>query len=170
VPEEAEYAPQYSREQRIKHALLGFGIACAVIFTCNVVLFPKLLMMVHGNECQTVFGVSGVAVVMCLVFVGLPLAIAASLGAFVIPRALAAIRARQYPAPGRKVSGKVRIRRGGSAVLNGWADIGGIGLLVAIAIWGSFQATAISRQAARTPMDCVRVPEHPRHGDAGEGS
>jgi hypothetical protein len=161
VIEESEYAPTYSREERVKYALVGFAVACAVIFLCNFVLFPRLLMFVNRVECQTVFGVSGVALVVSMLFVGLPLAIAAALGVFVVPRAVAAIRARQYPAPGRKVSGQVRIRRGSRAVLHGWVDLAGIGLCVAIAIWGSFQARDITRQAAHTTMDCVRVPEHP---------
>jgi hypothetical protein len=158
---EPEYAPEYSREERIRHALLGLGIGLFVIFACNFLLFPRLLMLVNRTECQSVFGVSGVAVVMSVMFVGLPLAVAASLGAFVIPRAVAAIRARQYPAPGRKVSGKVEIRRGRRAVLLACFDIAYIGLFVAIAAWGSFQAADISRTAAHTRMDCVRVPEKP---------
>jgi hypothetical protein len=167
VAEEPEYAPKYSREERVRYALLGFAVAFVVIFLCNFVLFPRLLMLVNRTECQTVFGISGVALVMAMVFVGLPLAIAVSLGVFVIPRALAAIRARQYPAPGRKVSGQVRIRRGRRAVWQASTDIAGIGLFVAIAIWGSFQARDITRQAAHTTMDCVRVPEHPMHPERG---
>src|SRR4051812_28081857 len=158
---EPEYAPTYSREERIRNALIGFGIACAVVFACNFVLFPKLLMLVDHVECQTVFGMSGVALVLWMVFVGLPLASAISLGAFVVPRAVAAIRARQYPAPGRKVNRPMLIRRGRPAVLHGWFELSFIGFFVAIAVWGAFQAAAISRQAAQTHMDCVRVPEHP---------
>jgi hypothetical protein len=161
VPEEPEYAPEYSREERVKHALLAFGIALVVIFGCNVLLFPRLLMLVNHVECQTVFGIQGVAVVMFMVFVGVPLAIAVSVGAFLVPRALAAIGARQYPAPGRKVNGKVRIRRGRAALPPACFDLACIALLVVTAIWGSFQAAAISAQAAQTHMDCVRVPEHP---------
>jgi hypothetical protein len=161
VQQDPEFAPEYSREERIKHVLLGLAIGLLVIFACNFVLFPRLLMLADRAHCQTVFGISGVAVVMSLVFVALPLAFAASLGAFVIPRAVAAIRARQYPAPGRKVSGKVEIRRGRRAVLLACFDIAYIGLFVAIAAWGSFQAADISRTAAHTRMDCVRVPEKP---------
>jgi hypothetical protein len=159
VPEEPEYAPEYSREERVRHVLLGFGIGLVVIFACNFVLFPRLLMLAHHGDCQTVFGMSGVTLVLSIVFVGIPLAIAASLGAFVVPRAVGAIRARQYPASGRKVSGKVRIRRGSVAVLLGCFDLAYITLFVAIAIWGSFQAASISNTAAHTTMDCVRVPE-----------
>jgi hypothetical protein len=158
---EPEYAPEYSREERVKHVLLGLAIGLLVIFACNFVLFPRLLMLADRAHCQTVFGISGVAVVMSIVFVAVPLAFAASLGTFVIPRALAAIRARQYPAPGRKVSGKVQIRHGGRAVLLGAFDIAFIGVFVGIAVWGSFQAADISQKAAHTQMDCVRVPEQP---------
>ena len=161
MAEEPEYAPTYSREERIRNVLIGLAIGGVVIFSCNFVLFPKLLMLVNRAECQTVFGVPGVAMVLWMVFVGLPLACALSVGAFVVPRAVAAIRARQYPAPGRKVTRRTLIRRGRAAVLLGWLELSFIGFFIAIAIWGGFQADTLSRQAAHTQMDCVRVPEHP---------
>jgi hypothetical protein len=157
--DEPEYAPTYTREERVRNVLIALAVGGAVIFVCNFLLFPKLLMLVNHVECQTVYGFSGVAVVMYSVFVGLPLSCAVSLGAFIVPRSVASIRTRQYPAPGRKVNRPIRIRRGRAAVLQAWLDISFIGFFVAIAIWGSFQAGAISRQAAHTHMDCVRVPE-----------
>jgi hypothetical protein len=160
MPEEPEYAPTYTREERVKYGLITFGVALAVIFVCNFVLFPRLLMLINHVECQTVYGVSGVAVVMWSVFVGLPLSGAILVGAFIVPRAIAAIRAQQYPAPGRKVLRQVRIRRGRAAVLLGCYELALIPFFVALALWGSFQAESISRLAAHTQMDCVRVPEH----------
>ena len=161
MAEEPEYAPTYSREERIRYVLIGLAVGGVVIFTCNFVLFPRLLMLIDRVECQTVYGVQGVALVMWTIFVGLPLACALSVGAFIVPRAVAAIRARQYPAPGRKVTRRMLIRRGRAAILLGWLELSFIGFFIALAIWGGFQADAISRQAARTQMDCVRVPEHP---------
>ncbi len=158
--EEPEYAPTYTREERVKYVLISLAIAGAVIFVCNFALFPKLLMLVNRVECHGAYGFSGVTAVLWTVFVGLPLACGISAGAFIVPRAAAAIRARQYPAPGRKVVHKVRIRRGRDAVLHACLELALVGFFVVIAIWGSFQADSISRMAASTQMDCVRVPEH----------
>jgi hypothetical protein len=161
VTQEPEYAPTYSLEERVKYTLISLAIAGAVIFVCNFVLFPRLLMLINHVECQTVYGVSGVAVVMYMAFVGIPLAAAAATAPFILPLALGAIRTRQYPPPGRKVLRKVKIQRGPAAVRMGWFALSFVPFFLALAVWGSFQAASISRLAAGTQMDCVRVPEHP---------
>jgi len=43
----------------------------------------------------------------------------------------------------------------------GWFALSFVPFFLALAVWGSFQAASISRLAAHTHMDCVRVPEHP---------
>lgn len=159
VTEQPEFAPQYTREERVKYQVMAAAIAGTVVLVCNFVVFPQLLMLARHVECQGVYGFSGVGAVVWMAFVGLPLACGIAAGVFIIPRAVAALRARQYPAPGRKVVHQVRIRHGREAVLHAGLELALVAFFFSIAAWGAFQADAIARMAAHTQMDCVRVPE-----------
>lgn len=156
--QEPEYAPQYPMRERVKYAVLGVGFAAVVIGTFEVWLFPLWSAFVKTAHCRTVLGIAGTAVVMYVTFVGIPLGAAITSGAFIVPLALRSIRARHYPPPGQKVLGKVRIQTGRRAVLSAATNLALVGALVALGVWGSFQARKILEDAK--PPDrrsCVQL-------------
>lgn len=160
--EQEEYAPQYSLRERIRRAIVG--VVCLSIFFAvwQWWALPEWSEFARTAHCRTVWGISGSSVVMYAIFVGAPLAIAISLGAITVPLALRSIRARQYPPPGKKVLGKVRIRTGRKALVSAVGDLAAIATFVAIAVWGSLQARELLGQAKpRNDATCSAVGSEP---------
>jgi len=156
--EQQEYAPQYSQRERIRHAIVG--VVCLSIFFAvwQGWALPQWSEFARTAHCRTVLGFSGSSVVLYVTFVGLPLAAAICFGAFMVPSALRSIRARQYPAPGRKVSRKVRIRTGWKAVVSASVELASVVVFVAIALWGNLQARQILEHAQpRSNATCSAV-------------
>jgi hypothetical protein len=153
-PEVTEYAPQYTRQERIRQVLWMLPVAAFVLLGFKYGIESRYKDFVDHVNCRTVLGVSGVRVLFYGLFVGLPLLIAATVGPFIILPALAGIRARQYPAPGRKVRGQVKIRRGRAAVVRAWLEIAAVGLFVLIALWGLPKAADLSAWAEHKKVDC----------------
>ena len=156
--EQQEYAPRYSLQERIKHAVVG--VVCVSIFLAiwEWWALPQWIEFARTAHCRTVLGISGSRVALYGMFVGVPLTIAICLGAAIVPSALRSIRARQYPPPGKKVHGKVRIRTGRTAIVSAAGDLVLIGALVAIAVWGSLQVPQILGESKpRSDPNCFAV-------------
>ncbi|WP_161829596.1 hypothetical protein [Steroidobacter agaridevorans] len=145
--EQQEYAPRYSLRERIRHAIVGVGCVSIFFAFWQWWALPQWSEFARTAHCRTVLGFAGSSVMLYVVFVAVPLAIAISLGAFMVPAALRSIRARQYPPPGQKVHGKVRIRTGRIAVVSAAGDLALIAAFVGIALWGSQQPRQILEQA-----------------------
>lgn len=156
MKQEPEYAPQYSARERWLHALIGIGSAAVILAVCKWWAFPELRMFAQTAHCRTILGIPGTSVLMYGVFVGLPLAASISIAAFVAPLAIRSIRMREYPPPGVKVHGKVKVRKGPSARLAVIRDLLAPVALGCIAVWGGFQASELTRslKAPASYPDC----------------
>jgi len=145
MKQEPEYASQYSTRERWRHVLIGIPAAAVILAVCKWWAFPELRMFAQTAHCRTVLGIPGTSVLMYGVFVGLPLAASISIAAFEAPLAIRSIRMREYPPPGVKVHGKVRVRNGQSARLAAIRDLLAPTALGCIAVWGGFQASELAR-------------------------
>jgi hypothetical protein len=157
-----EYAPRYSLQERIKRAIVGVVCLSILFAVCKLWAFPQWREFAQTAHCRTVLGMSGSSVMLYFTFVALPLAVAIFVGATLLPSALRSIRARQYPPPGKKVLGKVRIRTGRRAIVSAAGDLASIAVFVALAVLGGLQVSAILGQS-KAPRDaaCSAVRSEP---------
>lgn len=147
MAQEPEYAPQYPMRERLVRVAIILVFAGAVIATCRLWLFPLWAEFAKTAHCRTVFGIAGGAVVMYVAFVAVPLGAGVSIGAFLIPSSLRCIRARHFPEPGKRMLGRVRVRKGRAAVVAAGGNLAMVAALFAIAIWGVFAATDVLQHA-----------------------
>jgi len=68
-----EYAPEYSRAERIRFVAVGAAFGAALVGVCQLWFFPWLREFSASASCRAVFGLSGTAVLFYSVFVGIPL-------------------------------------------------------------------------------------------------
>lgn len=145
----------YTARERIRFVAFGVAAGLLVIGIAKLWFFPWLHDFAASAQCRTVFGHSGTAVLLYGVFVGLPglagLVVAGTLGR----RGIRILRDGRVPPLGEKSFRLTRIRRGGHATLIGYLHVVMFVPFVALALWGSVQAAALSRQAQRNAVECA---------------
>jgi hypothetical protein len=99
-------------------------------------------------------GISGVAVLLYGLFVGLPLGLALIIGLTLGRYGFRVLRDGQLPPVGEKVFRPTRIERGRKAKLVGIGQVMAPLMLVAIAVWGAPQAQQILSSAERGDLAC----------------
>ena len=136
----AEYAEQYTVQERIKFLAVALGILVPVGVTGELWVFPALREFADNSYCYEWFGVNGTSLLIYGLFVGFPLGSALVIG---IPMAVLGtriIRDKQIPPNGQKVFKRTRIRRGGIATAAGWAHQVPLIFFIGLAVWGEPQA------------------------------
>lgn len=145
----------YTPRERIRFVAFGVAAGLLAIGISKFWFFPWLHAFAASAPCRTVFGRSGTDVLLYGVFVGLPgltgLVVAGTLGR----RGIRILRDGCVPPPGEKSFRWTRIRRGGRATLVGYLHVVTFVPFVALALWGSVQAAALTRQAQRNAVECM---------------
>ncbi|MBA8886824.1 hypothetical protein FHW12_001015 [Dokdonella fugitiva] len=145
----------YTPRERIRFVAFGVAAGLLAIGISKLWFFPWLHAFAASAPCRTVFGHGGTAALLYGVFVGLPGFIGLVMAATFGRRGMRILRDGQVPPLGEKSFRLTRIRRGGRATVIGYLHIVMFVPFVALALWGSVQATALTRQVQRKAVDCT---------------
>jgi hypothetical protein len=151
---QTEYAPEYSHAERVRLVVLGLVAGSLVISACQLWFFPALREFSQSADCRTVFGFSGVAALYYGVFVGVPTFAALLVGMTVGRRGVKVLRQERVPPLGEKVFRRTEVIRGSKARLLGYVQLFAAAPLLALALWGAFQAQANVDKAQQRPARC----------------
>jgi hypothetical protein len=154
-----EFAEQYSTTERIRFVVVGAASGALLAGAGTYWLFPWLREVSASAQCRTLFGNNGATLLLYGLFVGVPLVAALVIACTFGRRGFRILRDGQLPPLREKSFRPTRIRRGSSARRIGHLHVMAFMPFIAIALWGCFQATALSRQAAHTTIGCAA--DHP---------
>lgn len=153
-----EFAPEYTKTERVRFVVLSLGAGALLILLCQLWFFPWLREFAASAHCRLVFGLKGTSVLFYGAFVGVPLHAALLLGALVGRRGYRVLREGRVPPSGEKVFRPTRVRRGRKAKLSGYIQVFSAVPLLALAVWGGFQAQALAAQAESARQKCAPNP------------
>ncbi len=145
----------YSAE-RVRIIVLYVIFGGAVSAVSKFYFFPWLTQFANTAHCRIVLGMDGQFVVWYGLFVGIPLSAALIVAGFMGSRGYKILRDGQAPPLGEKVFKPTRITRGVKAKMIGYIQLLSFVPLLAFAIWGGFQAHAMSVEAK--PYKCENSP------------
>lgn len=120
MKQEPEYAPQYSKAERLRRLFIALAITLPIFAFLQFIFFPWLRDFSANAACRSLWGMSGHHIVFYGTFVGIPLLIFIGAGISLLPDILRIMASGQYPPPGRKTYHPTRIRRGSRAILIAW--------------------------------------------------
>lgn len=123
MPHPPEYAPQYSRAERLRLCLRFGSAALALMAALHFWFFPWFQDFAEHAPCRSLLGIPGPAVVFYGVFALIPLLLCVIMTALLLPWVLRTLKSGQYPPPGQKTFHRARILRGTAARLIGWVCI-----------------------------------------------
>lgn len=150
-----EFAPEYSRQERIRFLALGIGAGALLVAACKLWAFPALKVFAETAHCSTVWGFDSVAVLFYGLFVGMPLAMAVLVAGLVGTRGYKILRQGRTPPVGEKVFRPTRITRGRKATMAGVAQLLAALPFLCIALWGNNQATTLVAQTRPYAAECA---------------
>lgn len=135
-----DYAPMYTFNERLslllKHALWLAPLFLIIKFW----LSPHLKKYITEAHCHSYGPVNGVHLVFYGLFVGYPLFFALLIFLFEGFNAIDAFKFSQYPLPNQKVFRLTKYKYGRSAKNHALLILSPIPILIALSIWGGFQA------------------------------
>ena len=165
-----EFAPEYSKAERVRFLVLAFAAGALLVAVCQLWFFPWLRDFSAAAQCRSIFGINGTVLLFYGVFVGLPLHAALLIAATAGRRGYRILREGRTPPSGEKVFRPTPIIRGAKARLSGYMQIFCAAPLLALAIWGGFQAHALVTQTEAVPARCAANSSIERASDSGLGS
>jgi hypothetical protein len=142
-----DYAPLYSRRERMRIALMLAAIIAPILLISHFWLIPWISTYAEFANCYSYGNINGLQLLLKLAFVYLPLSFAIILILLTGRRCIRIIRARQDPLPGEKVLRPTRYRYGMAAMILPAMVILIVIVIICFAIWGSFQADRPGRGA-----------------------
>lgn len=159
---EPEFAEQYTKAEAIRIVVMGTLAGALIIIFSKAWLFPWIREFAISAPCRKVWGIEGLTVLWYGVFVGLPL-----FNAILIMPTLGwlgykILRDGQFPPANVKVFRPTKIRRGPKAKLIGYMHILVCLPLLALSIWGGFQAEKMTKTMRPKAGMCATNP-----GDEG---
>lgn len=116
VTMEPEFAPQYSPKERRRRLLLHGVLFVLMAGALYWWALPRFRSFSIDAPCEAIFGVPVSTILIYGAFVGAPLAAAILIVMLTARSSLEAIVTRRYPAPGRKVYRRVKVKRGWQAI------------------------------------------------------
>ncbi len=138
---EQEYAPLYSRHERIRIALSYLLIVLIIAIAGEFYIIPWLTEFISKIHCKEFYGVQGVVVMIYGLFVGVPLLIMLMMQPVTSVYAVKIIRDAQIPPKNKKVFRKTKIIKGQKAKLRGWFLLLFLPLVfIAVIAWGYLAA------------------------------
>ncbi|WP_199460250.1 hypothetical protein [Vibrio owensii] len=107
-----EYAPQYSKQEKITRVAIAgvFGLLVGVLFKLEGELL--LQAVVEAPECYEVFGMSGLELLVHILFFWMPLAVFLLSAVLMLPLGVRGLIEGQFPPKGVKVFRPTVIQRG----------------------------------------------------------
>lgn len=141
----SEYAPQYSQQERLRHAAIAIVVGAVVWVVGQWWAFPALKEFVQTAHCRTVLGIPGTTALTYGIFVGLPLVVAMTIAIVTVPGALRALKSQQYPPPGAKTYRPVKVQRGRQAKKLVSMVLSLPVAVIFLALWGRIQAAELTR-------------------------
>lgn len=151
VTMEPEFAPQYSPKERrrrlLLHGVLGVLMAGALYWWA----LPRFRSFATDAPCEAIFGLPVATILIYGAFVGAPLAAAILIVMLTARSSIEAIVTRRYPAPGRKVYRRVKVKRGWQAVALALVPAMFITYLCVLSSQGMGAARQMARTMERSP-------------------
>ena len=111
-----EYAPQYSRREKIRKLATFAALLLALALAWQFCFLPWFNDFAAHSDCRSLLGIPGHIVVLHLIFTVLPLSLSIPVVTIILPLAWRTLRSRQYPPPGQKTLYRTRIHRGAGAI------------------------------------------------------
>jgi hypothetical protein len=138
--------------------VIGTLAGALIIIFSKAWLFPWIREFAISAPCRKIWGIEGLTVLWYGVFVGLPLFNALLIIATLGWRGYKILRDGQFPPIKEKVSRPIRIRRGSRAKLIGYMHMSLCLPLLALAIWGGFQAEELATTMRPKAGACAASP------------
>lgn len=151
---ELEFAEEHTQAERIRVVVICTLIGTLVVITSKAWLFPWIREFANSAPCRTIFGIEGLTVLWYGLFVGLPFHAAVLVASTFGWHGYKVLRDGQFPPAKEKVYRQTRIRRGSKAKLIGFLHLFAFLPLLALTIWGGFQAAEMSRTIRPKVVTC----------------
>lgn len=134
-----EYAPQYSKKEKIiRVAIAGvFGLLVGVLF--KLMGKPLLQAVVEAPECYEVFGISGLELLVHILFFWMPLSVFLLSAVLMLPLGVRGLIEGQFPPKGVKVFKPTVIQRGKLGTLKSLIHLLFPLLCFGFVVWGNGQ-------------------------------
>ncbi|EKM14241.1 hypothetical protein VCHENC01_1241 [Vibrio harveyi] len=134
-----EYAPQYSKKEKIIRVTIA-GVFCVLVG----VLFklkgePLLQAVVEAPECYEVFGMSGLELLVHMLFFWMPLSVFLLTAVLMLPLGVRGLIEGQFPPKGVKVFRPTVIQRGKLGTLKSLIHLLFPLLCFGFVVWGNGQ-------------------------------
>ncbi|MES2933204.1 MAG: hypothetical protein V4805_06925 [Pseudomonadota bacterium] len=143
--QDAEYAEQYTDDERKRLVLIGIGAGVVILIMWTMWGLPWIKWFSETAHCRTVMGQPATAALFYGVFVGLPLLVLLPcLG--VAWTGVRILREQQVPPKNTKVLRPTKIIRGRSARIRGLLMLSLVPLSLLAAGWGYGEAGKLARQ------------------------
>ncbi|MBB2484384.1 hypothetical protein H5407_04000 [Mitsuaria sp. WAJ17] len=155
-----EYAPEYTPAERVRWLAVCLVAGGAVVLVGQGWFFPLLRDFAQFAGCRRVAGISGTALLTYGAFVGVPLLSACTIGGLMGVRGYRILRQGRTPPCGEKVFRRTAVVRGFKARAQGWVQVLAATPLLALALWGAFQAKSIVAQAGQRHDRCPDAGHH----------
>ncbi len=155
MPSVEEFAEEHTNAERIQFVALGTLAGALTIGACKLWFFPWLSAFSASAPCRSVFGFSGATVLAHGLFIGMPLFAALLVIVTVGLRGLRIVREGRVPTSGEKVFRRTRIQRGAKAKVIGYAHVFAATPMLALSIWGTYQAENFARLPDRRSSACA---------------
>ena len=104
-----EYAPEYSKKERINFLLKHMLWALPLYIVTDFWFFDWLSEFLNNSNCYYLWGLTGTHIVFYSLFVGIPLSLLLVILALEGPRSIKIIKLGQNPLPNEKVFKKQNI-------------------------------------------------------------
>jgi hypothetical protein len=153
--EDMEYAPLYTRSERLRFAIPGLVLGATLILLGKYWLSPWFSQFVASAPCSNVMGVRAVVILWYGLFVALPLFGSLLVGYALGMHGYRILRDGQAPPLNQKVFRPTRIMRGSVAKRIGYLQLFAFVPFLVIATWGSFQAADLVKQKTYQPAKCA---------------
>ncbi|WP_154203062.1 hypothetical protein [Vibrio harveyi] len=134
-----EYAPQYSKKQKIIRVVIAgaFCVLVGVLFKLKGE--PLLQAVVEAPECYEVFGMSGLKLLVHILFFWMPLSVFLLTAVFMLPLGVRGLIEGQFPPKGVKVFRPTAIQRGKLGTLKSLIHLLFPLLCFGFVVWGNSQ-------------------------------
>ena len=133
---ENEYTEVYTKREKIYRILIYITIAAIIILPCEKWFFPWLSWFASTAHCHELWGVSGIKLLWYGLFVGIPFVFIFPYGVYGLFRGHKIIKQKQVPLNGEKYFNKVKISKGKSAILQGYAHYIILPFAIIFMLWG----------------------------------
>ncbi|WP_039987925.1 hypothetical protein [Vibrio owensii] len=134
-----EYAPQYSKKEKITRVAIAgvFGLLVGVLFKLKGE--PLLQAVVEAPECYEVFGMSGLELLVHILFFWVPLSVFLLSAVLMLPLGVRGLIEGQFPPKGVKVFRPTVIQRGKLGMFKSLIHLLLPLLCFGFVVWGNVQ-------------------------------